>query len=334
MGELCYFGFDIVMARIFISYSHKDEALRAELDKHLSLLKRQGLVEIWNDHRIPPGKDLNTEINAALESAHVFMLLVSADFLASDYCFGIEMDRGMQRHQNGTAVVLPVILRPCDWQSAPFGKLKALPKDGRPVVKWPSQDDAFLDIVQGLRGLLSDSNPVTVPLPPTVAHASPPTDPKNRASPLPRSSYLALPREFTDQDKHDFAETAFDYILAYFMGSLEELESRNGGIKGKLRKQSGQAFTVVVFRNGKRIAGCSIRLGGMGSSTNIAYSSKEDAALNSYNEVLSVGTDDQNLFLEAMMGMFGTNGKKGKLSEEGAAEHLWSMLLAPIQAPC
>ena len=155
----------IILARIFISYSHKDEPLRAELEKHLALLKRQGELDIWTDHRILPGSELNSEINAGLESADIIMLLVSSDFLASDYCFSVEMKRAMDRQQKRTAVVVPVILRACDWHSAPFGGLKALPTDGRPVMKWPSQDDALLDVVQHLRKLLTTTRSMPPRLP-------------------------------------------------------------------------------------------------------------------------------------------------------------------------
>lgn len=98
------------MTRVFISYSHRDEPQRAELDKHLSLLRRQGALDTWGDHRIPAGGELDASISEALESADVIMLLLSADFLASDYCFGVEMARAMERHDRGEAVVLPVML--------------------------------------------------------------------------------------------------------------------------------------------------------------------------------------------------------------------------------
>lgn len=100
------------MTRLFISYSHRDEALRAELDKHLALLRRQGVLDLWSDHRIPAGGELDAHIDVALESADVIALLVSSDFVSSEYCYGIEMKRAMERHDAGEASVLPVMLRP------------------------------------------------------------------------------------------------------------------------------------------------------------------------------------------------------------------------------
>lgn len=121
------------MATLFFSYSHKDEALRDQLETQLAMLKRQGVIETWHDRRIVAGSDLDHAINAHVETDEVILLLVSPDFLASDYCYEIEMTRAMERHAVGEAVVIPIILRPCDWHGSPFGKLVATPPDGRPV---------------------------------------------------------------------------------------------------------------------------------------------------------------------------------------------------------
>src|SRR5579871_6055802 len=124
---------------LFYSYSHKDEELRNELENHLSILKRQGVVEFWHDRKIEAGNEWAKEIDANLESADVILLLVSADFLASDYCYCKEMDRALERHKNGLAKVIPVILRPCEWQEAPFSHIQALPQDTRPVTQGKSR---------------------------------------------------------------------------------------------------------------------------------------------------------------------------------------------------
>jgi tetratricopeptide (TPR) repeat protein len=140
--------------RVFISYSHEDEALRASLDKHLSQLRHDGLIESWHDHQIAPGKEWENEIFAALEAADIVLLLVSASFIASEFCYGREMTLALQRHENGLARVVPVILRPCDWETAPFGKLQALPALARAITTWSNQDEAFLNVARGIRGML------------------------------------------------------------------------------------------------------------------------------------------------------------------------------------
>lgn len=135
---------------MFFSYSHADEKLRDELAKHLRILERQGIIEAWHDRQIEAGDCWESEILNHLRAADVILLLVSADFLASNYCWNVEMTQALERHKSGTAKVIPVILRPCSWQAAPFGKLQALPKDGKPVVDWPSWDHGFLDVVSGI----------------------------------------------------------------------------------------------------------------------------------------------------------------------------------------
>lgn len=141
---------------VFFSYSHKDEDLRDELAAHLSLLKRQKIIKVWHDREISAGTEWANQINENLNAADIILLLISANFLASDYCYDLEMKRAMERHQAGEARVIPIILRPCDWQGAVFGKLQALPKNGKPVIKWDFVDDALLNIVQGIRKIAEE----------------------------------------------------------------------------------------------------------------------------------------------------------------------------------
>ncbi|MCI0662643.1 MAG: toll/interleukin-1 receptor domain-containing protein [Acidobacteria bacterium] len=141
---------------IFYSYSHEDEILRVKLEKHLSVLRRNGMIKGWHDRNISAGTEWKDSISEHLESARVILLLVSSDFLASDYCYDKEMMRAMERHEKGSARVIPVILRKCDWQDAPFGKLQALPKDAKPVKSWGDIDEALVDVVTGLRRVIAE----------------------------------------------------------------------------------------------------------------------------------------------------------------------------------
>src|SRR5439155_8089951 len=188
---------------IFFSYSHEDEALRDRLDVHLSMMKHEGLIEGWHDRRITAGDDFGANISGELEAADIILLLVSADFIGSRYCYDIEMARALERHRAGEARVIPVILRPCDWHSAPFGSLQATPKDGKPVVSWPDLDEAFVDVVKQIRAALPKS---------AVSAAA------NRESAsaaaavqgMPRSSNLRLKQSFTEADRDRFLHDAFD----------------------------------------------------------------------------------------------------------------------------
>ncbi len=138
---------------VFFSYSHKDQDLRDQLETHLSLLKNQGVISSWHDRKIIAGMEWAREIDAHLNTAQIILLLLSADFLASTYCYDIEFKRAMERHNAGEARVIPIILRHCDWHQAPFGKLQVLPTDGKPVDSrgWHNKDEAFLNIAQGIR---------------------------------------------------------------------------------------------------------------------------------------------------------------------------------------
>ena len=142
---------------LFYSYAHEDEELRDQLDKHLRLLERQGLIASWHDREIRVGDDWASEIDAHLENAQIILLLISADFLVSDYRYGVEMRRALERHYAGEARVIPIILRPVDWEFEPLlNNLQVLPTDGKPVITWPSYDAAFTDIAKGLRQVVED----------------------------------------------------------------------------------------------------------------------------------------------------------------------------------
>ena len=139
---------------VFFSYSHKDQHFRDQLETQLSLLKREGLISSWHDRKIDAGEEWAGKIDEHLNSAQIILLLISADFIASDYCYDIEMKRALERYEAGEAYVIPVILRWVDWRNTSFGKLQALPRDAKPVTSWIDCDEAFFDITQGIRKIV------------------------------------------------------------------------------------------------------------------------------------------------------------------------------------
>ncbi len=156
---------------VFYSYAHEDKSLRNELDKHLSGLRRSGIIAEWYDRQIIAGANREDAINTHLNTASVILLLISPDFLASDYCFGMEMQRALERHRAGEARVIPVILRPVDWRRTPFADLQCLPHDTKPVTIWRNIDEAFLDVADGIRKTIESikslpAQPHSLPLPP------------------------------------------------------------------------------------------------------------------------------------------------------------------------
>lgn len=141
---------------VFYSYSHKDYSFVDDLVMHLTMLKRQNFITHWFDRNIDAGKNFETEIAPHLNNAPIILLLVSPAFLASKYCYEDEMTIAMERHKDNKARVIPIILRPCEWDKTPFGKLKALPKDGKPITLWSNRDEAFLDVAKGIRTVVEN----------------------------------------------------------------------------------------------------------------------------------------------------------------------------------
>lgn len=135
---------------LFISYSHSDANYMHELNRHLAPIKRAGFVQSWNDISIIAGSDFDETIAEKLRNAHIVVLLISADFLDSFYCYDVELESALDRRSAGDATVVPIILRNCIWRETPLRSIQALPKDGRPVVSWESRDDAWTNVVEGL----------------------------------------------------------------------------------------------------------------------------------------------------------------------------------------
>lgn len=323
------------MAVVFFSYSHKDEALRDQLESHLALLKNQGLIESWHDRRILAGSDVDNNIFDKLESADIILLLVSADFISSPYCYSREMARAMERHDANEARVIPVILRHCDWHTAPFGKLMAVPRDGKPVTAWTDIDEAFTDVTRQVRRAAEAADAraqVSTSSGTTGAMVQHPTAAIAGAQMRPRSGNLRLKKEYSEKDQDDFLRETFDFISRFFEGSIEAVDERNPDVTGTFDKIDSRRVAAVLYRNGTKIAECSVRLEGLGRRSNgIAFSHDSSATPGSYNEMLSVEVSDQSLYLSAMGMGWSSPGRDQHLSQEGAAEFLWDLFIRRAQ---
>ena len=142
--------------RIFFSYAHEDEKFRKELEKHLSFLKRSKKIIGWHDRRISAGANWEQEINDNIDQAQVILMLISPDFINSDYCYETESIRALEKHNKGEALVIPIIIRPCLWTETPFQSLQALPTDGVPVSTSSNPDEAWLNVAQGLLEVVNE----------------------------------------------------------------------------------------------------------------------------------------------------------------------------------
>jgi CheY-like chemotaxis protein len=172
---------------LFYSYAHEDESLRDELQGHLKILERRGLLAPWHDRKIVAGQDWSHEIDANLRSAELVLLLISKDFIGSDYIMGTELHAAMQRHATQQTVVVPIVVRavdldPEDASDMPFLKLQGLPTGLRPVTSWPNRDEAWTDVAKGLRATVKGIRDRRVQLPPPVS-AAPVRAPAQRGEP-------------------------------------------------------------------------------------------------------------------------------------------------------
>ncbi|MCD1125202.1 toll/interleukin-1 receptor domain-containing protein [Jinshanibacter sp. LJY008] len=318
------------MPNVFFSYSHVDEGLRDQLEKQLAMLKRQGVIETWHDRRISAGHEIDKAIDERINSDEIILLLVSPDFIASDYCYNIEMKNALRRHEAGDATVIPVILRACDWHHAPFGKLLATPRDGKPVTQWSDRDEAFLQVAQAVRkaaerwqiaGVATGMSSTSA-----ASISPPPTEPVSL-----RSSNLRLAKTFTQREKDQFQVETFEYIARYFENSLKELEARNPGYEGVFRRVDANRFFATIYENGKNVARATIYIGGGMFKGGINYVQGETTESNTFNESLSVDADDQALYLTCMGMSSFRRERNAKFSQEGAAELLWELVIAPLQ---
>jgi hypothetical protein len=147
----------VIPLTLFYCYAHQDVVLRNELEKHLALLKRSGKVVGWYDHEIAAGGLWEKDIHEHLNTADIILLLVSPDFMASDYCYSVEMMKALERHAAEETQVIPILLRPVYWKDAPFRSLQCLPSGAKPVTRWKNHDDAFEDITQHIADVIENS---------------------------------------------------------------------------------------------------------------------------------------------------------------------------------
>jgi MinD-like ATPase involved in chromosome partitioning or flagellar assembly len=141
--------------KLFLSYSHRDQSFVDELMKHLTLLQRQGVIDVFYDREIRIGSEWANEISIALEEAQIILLLISSDFLSSDYAYDREVRRAIVKHDTGESRVLPIILRPVNFEGSPLERMQVLPNNGQPISLWSNQDEAWLNVVDGIRGAIT-----------------------------------------------------------------------------------------------------------------------------------------------------------------------------------
>jgi len=148
------------MIEIFFSYAHKDEDLMDEVRRQLIVFERQGEIVKWHDRMIPPGSKWKSQIDKRINRAKVILLFMSPHFIESKYCYEVEGQIALERHQSKDAIVVPVILRPCAWEASPFGNLQALPKNAKPISTWPNIDEVTLAVAKSVMELIGESKKI------------------------------------------------------------------------------------------------------------------------------------------------------------------------------
>ena len=145
-----------VPLEVFCCYAREDQEMLEHLKKHLMPLQRSGQITIWSDTNLNAGEEWEKELHWHLESADLILWLISPDFMSSDYCYSKEMKRAIERHAQGGAHVIPVLLRPVHWKTAPFAKLQIIPTNATPVTRWSNRDDALHDVTGHINRFLSE----------------------------------------------------------------------------------------------------------------------------------------------------------------------------------
>jgi WD40 repeat protein len=214
--------------KLFYCYAHarRDKTLQDQLAKQLAPLKHLGLIAEWSDRDILAGQSWQQEIDQRLNTADIILLLISPDFIASNYCYSVEMKRALKRHEAGEARVIPIILRPVDWQVLPIGELQALPTGGKPITMWEKREKAFLDVAQGIRRVIEAFLPISEVCP-----------------------YRGL-TDFTEQDHSFFygRERALDTMLSRLRSSSHFLALL--GPSGSGKSSLVQAGLIPYLRQG------------------------------------------------------------------------------------
>ncbi|MEQ8472495.1 MAG: toll/interleukin-1 receptor domain-containing protein [Marinoscillum sp.] len=223
--------------KAIISYSHADEAVLDRLHKHLAQIKRDGLLDSWTDQEISAGGVIDDEVNNALSEAELFIAIISADYIASNYCYEIEFQEALKQQERGAVIIVPVIARPCDWHSTPFKKFRALPKDGKAITDWANTDTALLDVTQNLRNILNKRG----------SHRHDPVSSTPDFNTSQRN--YKVKRDFDSIEKLEYQEQTFSEIkklLESYMGEIAGLEN----IKAKVLDTTPSSFKgLIVNRN-------------------------------------------------------------------------------------
>jgi TIR domain len=224
---------------VFCCYAREDQEMLVQLKKHLMPLQRQGQITIWSDTNLDAGVEWEKELHQHLESANIILLLISPDFMASDYCYSTEMRRAIERHDQGSAHVISILLRPTFWQNAPFAKLQVIPMNAEPVTSWSDRDKAFYDIVIQINQIITRHQ--------TVGHQSIAPDHPTTPAHNPKRDALSHVNEDSNPLSQISSQVSALHLIrepAEYIGLSAFQITLDGKKVGTIREKGG--FTIEV----------------------------------------------------------------------------------------
>ncbi|MBV7255543.1 toll/interleukin-1 receptor domain-containing protein [Pacificimonas sp. WHA3] len=304
--------------KVFISYAHADGSFLEKLHKHLAQLVREGTISEWQDKEISAGDKFDDEISDNLEKADIFLACASPDWIASEYVYEKELKVALNLESEGNIIIIPVIFRPCDWQSTSLRKFKAIPKDGKPVTEFINEDVAFLDIVAEIRKLVNSN---TTPIETKSAVSS------DQTSSSGQPSRYRVRREFDEIHKRDFVENAYLEIYRFFESSAAEIATVDD-IEVRLSPVEGNSFSCTIVNRGIRrgFETINVRKGGMFGAIDLIFG--ENPSLGSSNGGFVVEADEYQLGLKSIM--FNMTGDAQVVNSREAAKMMWDELLSKV----
>lgn len=276
--------------KAFISYSHQDSEMLTLLHKHLTQLQRDSIISAWTDRDIKAGGKLDQNISSALDNSAIFIALLSPDYLASNYCYEKEFKKALEMQAQGM-LIIPVIVEPCDWLNTPFKDFKALPTDGKPVSTWENKNNAFLDIIQNIRKLVSLPNGADIPLQITT--------PQNTVG-----RNYRVQKDFDSIQKIEFTEKTLHEIKDYLTRYIEEIVKLDN-IKSRTLMNNNKEFESILVNRNKISTESQLKVSIVEeNSSSMFYRSNEKQITYSFNgnkmrdlgKTFTLSNDDYHMF--------------------------------------
>ncbi len=313
------------MVKVFISYSHKDEKYVEKLKTALAQIRRQGLLQDWNDHEIDAGDRFDDKINKELNESQLFIGLLSPDYIASNYCYEKEFEEALKLESKRNIQIIPVICRPCDWKNTPFAKFNALPKSAKAISDWQNEDSAFFNITEMLRSLIQQ---------PKVTASSRPN--LRVTSERKFEGTYKVRKVFDIVQKSNFIDNTFNDVKKLLKEYIEELATSEN-VTYKIINDTSNSFKCYLVNRDMTIAQCECIFKKIDERSNNNRFNFDEGELNAIfikqNREESIGfslnNDEYQMFF-SVRSMFGPSNEDQKYDPKSIANEIWRKWLTQI----